>query len=235
MKRLFSMAFTLIELLVVIAIIAILASLLLPSLGKARDISKRVVCSGQLRQQGTALACYSNDYQGWLITRAYCDSGAGSSHYIWRFQLAPYLGINTVAHSYYFVPALTAGVFKCPSWSAINHGGVTSYDGGYGWNRFMGDHDASGSSYPRLKLHSLAGLSETIFIADATDLNVTGDFNYISVQPNVGARAIGNRHNQGANVLWGDMHVAWYSFKALTEGKAVSGYSAAEYYFVKKH
>ena len=55
-------AFTLIELLVVISIIALLLSILMPGLKRAKDLAKRTICATRLRQVGTAMVNYSLDY-----------------------------------------------------------------------------------------------------------------------------------------------------------------------------
>lgn len=61
-------AFTLVELLVVIGIIAALAAILLPALGRAREMSRRTVCLSNIRQLSMAWLIYAQEHQGRLVT-----------------------------------------------------------------------------------------------------------------------------------------------------------------------
>jgi prepilin-type N-terminal cleavage/methylation domain-containing protein/prepilin-type processing-associated H-X9-DG protein len=101
-------AFTLIELLVVIAIIAILAAILFPVFAKAREAARATSCRSNMKQMGTGLYMYVQDYDEMYPERD-CQSpingapacGGGNAYYTWRQAIQPYIK-NT-------------NVFQCPS------------------------------------------------------------------------------------------------------------------------
>lgn len=73
-----SPAFTLIELLVVISIISLLIAVLLPALGEARTVTRKVICSSNQRQAFLAISLYANDMDGFypMVIRTFNNSYA---------------------------------------------------------------------------------------------------------------------------------------------------------------
>jgi prepilin-type N-terminal cleavage/methylation domain-containing protein/prepilin-type processing-associated H-X9-DG protein len=84
-------AFTLIELLVVIAIIAILAGMLLPALGRAKETARRIACVNDLKQLSMSVVMFADDNQGRFPQRQRGPGDAGpDTDYRWPVQLEDY-------------------------------------------------------------------------------------------------------------------------------------------------
>ena len=123
--------FTLVELLVVIGIIALLISILLPALGKAREQGNAIKCLSNLRSMGTAFLMYANNNKGALPA----DSVGGSTYQEDFLFWQPGRDIQESALATYLGKPLNTAVLICPSDDVNNRTRTAS--GGYRFSYVM--------------------------------------------------------------------------------------------------
>jgi len=209
-------AFTLIELLVVIAIIAILAAILFPVFAQARDAARKTACTSNMRQIGTALNMYLQDYDENFHKGAGMNvpamNGFGPNTSIdgwdnWPWFYGPYVK--------------NVGVFDCPTspdttteLTAANWGN----DGNYGYN-YSGLTRDQGT--PARTLAEIQEPADVFVVFDAGDTQVRAGTNdwpglleELDLNLNCDANQISNyskecalRHAGRVNVAFADGHV----------------------------
>ena len=160
--------FTLIELLVVIAVIAVLASLLLPALSRAKQAADNAVCRSNLRQQGIGLAMHVGDFGAYPVFAAprypLPDRPGELGQNVWLDFLEPYVGdkwpedndLKSRLH-----PSPGHGAFACPGYNKVRgiyHTYTQGATGAYAYNA-----PARGMTLPgALEWVELFGLGSTI-------------------------------------------------------------------------
>lgn len=150
-------AFTLVELLVVISIIAILLSMLMPALSRAREAAKTIVCSSRLQQTGLAFAGYAHEYNNYVPPLVSTYEGEGGDIKHWQKRLEPYMPGGKDGRTY--------EIIHCPSIKLEIDGSSTLT---YGMNCLF---NRSGYDYDELfeprKILNVKIPGETIFVSDS--------------------------------------------------------------------
>jgi prepilin-type processing-associated H-X9-DG protein/prepilin-type N-terminal cleavage/methylation domain-containing protein len=217
-------AFTLVELLVVIGIIALLISILLPSLSKAREMGKSVKCLSNLRQLGIATVSYANESKSYL---PYPTTTQGEQ-VLWFNCVDPYLqklsppsGRTGVAANREYSP------FKqCVVYDELEGGIQTS--GGQNQNKEfartykMNSHLRHNNPAGQMKVTELREPTSVVVFGDATSLDQagpidnqweSGQFSFEVDDKTQAGPAL--RHLKGANIAFADGHAEFVLSKTF--------------------
>lgn len=231
-KSLSSRNFTLIELLVVIAIIAVLAAMLLPAVGKAKEVGMRASCSSKLKQLGTCAHLYQNDNNDWVAPFRSGWSGYGYWHHNNPGNLTQYAYKKFGSNVIYSNKADIKKFCHCPA--DPNQLGLTFGSSGkygsepfsYGYNERTGDHTYASryAKYRYRRVKEIRYPTTGIMFADINSTNnQSGNYNkYGGLGLPWGTLSniwfekpysiLSPRHNKGTNACHFDGSVKYYKF-----------------------